>query len=64
MKYEQYEGILLNPITKYSLSQCHMSMPLTTKYYQAPELLLHPRHYTNAVDIWAVGCMFAEMMLG
>ena len=29
--------------------------------YRAPELLLGSRHYTTAVDVWAVGCIFAEV---
>ena len=32
--------------------------------YQAPELVLHPRHYDKAVDVWAVGCIIAEMLIG
>ena len=31
--------------------------------YRAPELLLEARHYTGAVDVWAVGCIMAELML-
>lgn len=42
----------------------HLSMPLTTKYYQAPELLLHPHHYTKEVDVWSIGCIFVEMLKG
>ncbi|XP_076815747.1 uncharacterized protein LOC143461768 [Clavelina lepadiformis] len=42
----------------------HLSMTSTTTKYQAPELLLHPRHYSKAVDIWAAGCVFAEMLSG
>ncbi len=30
--------------------------------YRAPELLLGAKHYTRAVDIWAIGCIFAELM--
>ncbi|VDN38591.1 unnamed protein product [Cylicostephanus goldi] len=34
--------------------------PLT--YYRAPELLMGARRYTGAVDIWSVGCIFAELL--
>ncbi|CAG0922715.1 unnamed protein product [Notodromas monacha] len=27
-----------------------------------PELLLGARHYTKAIDIWAIGCIFAELL--
>mmetsp|Transcript_11700 Transcript_11700/g.33109 ORF Transcript_11700/g.33109 Transcript_11700/m.33109 type:complete len:443 (-) Transcript_11700:329-1657(-) len=35
---------------------------VVTIWYRAPELLLGAKHYTKAVDIWAAGCMFAELM--
>lgn len=35
---------------------------VVTFWYRAPELLLGARHYTKAIDIWAVGCIFAELM--
>lgn len=36
---------------------------VVTRWYRAPELLFGARHYTGAVDVWAVGAIFAEMML-
>jgi len=36
---------------------------VVTLWYRAPELLLGSRHYTTAIDIWAVGCIFAELMI-
>ncbi|KAF2485892.1 serine/threonine protein kinase, CMGC family, CDC2/CDK subfamily [Neohortaea acidophila] len=35
---------------------------VVTIWYRAPELLLGSRHYTPAIDLWAVGCIFAELM--
>ena len=35
---------------------------VTTRWYRAPELLLNSEQYTKAVDIWSVGCIFAEMI--
>lgn len=35
---------------------------VVTIWYRAPELLLGARHYTPAVDCWAVGCIFAELL--
>lgn len=32
-----------------------------TRWYRPPELLLENTNYTTAVDIWSVGCIFAEM---
>lgn len=35
---------------------------VVTIWYRAPELLLGARHYTPAIDVWAIGCIFAELM--
>lgn len=32
-------------------------------WYRAPEVLLGSRHYSTAIDMWSVGCIFAEMVL-
>ncbi|OAQ30597.1 hypothetical protein K457DRAFT_39147, partial [Linnemannia elongata AG-77] len=32
--------------------------------YRAPELLFSSGKYTNAIDIWSAGVLFAEMYLG
>ena len=34
---------------------------IETLWYRAPEVLLGQENYTYAVDMWAVGCIFAEM---
>lgn len=33
------------------------------RWYRSPELLFGARSYTDAVDNWAAGCIFAELML-
>ncbi|KAI4224165.1 MAG: hypothetical protein L6R36_004858 [Xanthoria steineri] len=35
---------------------------VVTIWYRAPDLLLGSKHYTPAVDLWAVGCIFAELL--
>lgn len=37
---------------------------VVTRWYRAPELFCGDRHYTMAIDIWAIGCIFAEMLIG
>lgn len=37
---------------------------ITTRWYRAPEILLGTENYSSAVDIWAVGCIFLQMLLG
>jgi serine/threonine protein kinase len=33
-----------------------------TLWYRAPEILMGSRHYSTAVDMWSIGCIFAEMI--
>lgn len=35
---------------------------VVTIWYRAPELLLGSKHYTPAIDMWAIGCIFAELL--
>lgn len=35
---------------------------VVTLWYRAPELLLGIGSYSAAIDIWSVGCIFAEML--
>jgi p38 MAP kinase len=37
---------------------------VSTRYYRAPEIMLTWRRYSEKVDIWSAGCIFAEMILG
>jgi len=45
------------PIPKYTHE-------VVTVWYRAPEILLGSGAYSIAVDMWAVGCVFAEMATG
>jgi cyclin-dependent kinase len=37
---------------------------VVTLWYRAPDVLLGSRKYSTPVDIWSVGCIFAEMVNG
>ncbi|XP_066540836.1 mitogen-activated protein kinase 12 isoform X2 [Hoplias malabaricus] len=37
---------------------------VVTRWYRAPEVILSWMHYTQTVDIWSVGCIMAEMLIG
>ncbi|KAJ8403642.1 hypothetical protein AAFF_G00349680 [Aldrovandia affinis] len=37
---------------------------VATRWYRAPELLVGDTKYGKAVDVWAVGCLFVEMLTG
>lgn len=47
------------------LSQTHEEQVLTqyvaTRWYRAPELLMQSK-YSKAIDIWSVGCIYAEVL--
>ncbi len=35
---------------------------VVTLWYRAPEILLGNPYYTTAVDMWSMGCLFAELL--
>jgi len=37
---------------------------VATRWYRAPELLVGDTRYGFQVDVWAIGCVFAEMLTG
>lgn len=37
---------------------------VATRWYRAPELLVGDTQYGPPVDVWAVGCVFAELLNG
>ncbi|XP_040909321.1 mitogen-activated protein kinase 15 [Toxotes jaculatrix] len=37
---------------------------VATRWYRAPEILLGSSRYTKGVDMWSLGCILGEMLLG
>jgi len=37
---------------------------VATRWYRAPEILLGSNKYTKGVDMWSMGCILAELLLG
>lgn len=35
---------------------------VVTLWYRPPDVLLGSKHYTTSIDIWSIGCIFAEMV--
>lgn len=35
---------------------------VVTRWYRAPEIMLVCQEYTKAIDVWSVGCIFAELL--
>lgn len=50
------------PITVLITNARCFHMQVVTLWYRSPELLLGAPHYTTAVDIWSIGCIFGEML--
>ena len=45
------------------LSASGLNTPyIVSRYYRAPELILACSDYTNAIDVWAIGCILAEFL--
>jgi len=42
-------------------SQLLLTEYVTTRWYRAPEVILAWKHYAKEIDIWSVGCIFAEL---
>ena len=63
--------LLLNEVIKiadFGLAREIRSVPpyteyVSTRYYRAPECILKSTHYNSPIDIWAIGCIMAEMYL-
>ncbi|EGR28707.1 mitogen-activated protein kinase 3, putative [Ichthyophthirius multifiliis] len=49
---EQEEQQLLGQLTEY----------VVTRYYRAPEIMLSSHLYSKAIDMWSLGCTFAELI--
>ncbi|XP_078588035.1 mitogen-activated protein kinase 14-like [Branchiostoma floridae x Branchiostoma japonicum] len=41
-----------------------MTGDVATRWYRAPEIMLNWMQYNKTVDIWSVGCIMAELLMG
>jgi len=37
---------------------------ICSRYYRAPELIFGSVNYTSSIDVWSLGCVMAELLLG
>uniref|UniRef100_A0A1I8EFN8 Mitogen-activated protein kinase n=1 Tax=Wuchereria bancrofti TaxID=6293 RepID=A0A1I8EFN8_WUCBA len=49
---------------KHSLNIIKRYEYVATRWYRSPEILLAAKCYTKGVDMWSLGCILAEMLLG
>jgi mitogen-activated protein kinase 1/3 len=45
-----------------SLKKRELTVHVVTRWYRAPELILLEKEYNKEIDIWSLGCVFAEML--
>ena len=36
---------------------------VVTRWYRAPEVILLEKEYNEAIDVWSIGCIYAERNL-
>jgi mitogen-activated protein kinase 15 len=41
-----------------------MTEYVATRWYRAPEIVLGSNRYSKAVDMWSVGCILGELLIG
>ncbi|KAF8909399.1 kinase-like domain-containing protein [Gymnopilus junonius] len=42
----------------------HLTEYVATRWYRAPEIMLAYRCYDTAIDVWSIGCILAELLMG
>ncbi len=47
-----------------ALQQAPLTEYVATRWYRAPEILLACGDYTKGVDLWSLGCILGEMLVG
>lgn len=57
-----YFSLRANNGKKYINILCMHCVQVASRWYRAPELLYGSSSYGIGVDMWAIGCVFAEML--
>ena len=69
------QNLLIDP-TNHSLKLCDFGSAkklvrgepsvsyICSRYYRAPELIFGATDYSHPIDVWSMGCVIAELMLG
>jgi len=57
-------GLARSLQTEGDASAYPMTEYIATRWYRAPEIVLGSTIYSKAVDMWAVGCIIAELYIG
>lgn len=46
----------------YGIPVKSLTSEVVTLWYRAPDILMGSETYTTSVDIWSIGCIFAELV--
>eukprot|EP00745_Piridium_sociabile_P023429 TRINITY_DN36498_c0_g2_i1.p1 TRINITY_DN36498_c0_g2~~TRINITY_DN36498_c0_g2_i1.p1 ORF type:complete len:420 (-),score=37.01 TRINITY_DN36498_c0_g2_i1:146-1405(-) len=57
---DQQDEVMGVPYTKNLKRQ--LTGHVVTRWYRAPELILLQENYTEAIDVWSIACIFAELL--
>ena len=53
---------MLKKTTKKTVMSKNLTKHVVTRWYRAPEVILMNQMYSYSIDIWSVGCIFAELL--
>ncbi|DAZ99650.1 TPA: hypothetical protein N0F65_001887 [Lagenidium giganteum] len=56
------EGTGVHPRTPGKRIQRQLTEHVVTRWYRAPEIIFRDHDYSAAIDVWSVGCIFAELL--
>ncbi|KAJ0412878.1 hypothetical protein ATCC90586_002508 [Pythium insidiosum] len=56
------EGTGVHPRTPGNRIKRQLTEHVVTRWYRAPEIIFRDHDYSAAIDVWSVGCIFAELL--
>ena len=57
-------GLARSLVVDRECSEIVMTEEVATRWYRAPEILMGSQSYTKSADIWSIGCILGELLLG
>lgn len=57
-------GLVRSIATKEDCPTPVLTEYVATRWYRAPEILLGSHTYTKGVDMWSLGCILGEILIG
>jgi mitogen-activated protein kinase 1/3 len=59
---EEDKGKMVPQVPHTQRLKKNLTRHVVTRWYRAPELILLQARYTEAIDVWSVGCIYAELL--